>query len=480
MGNKEPTLVCHNPLLATASHEVYSNKSFNFFSGNKQNSESTMSGLEISPSTHAPLNPNEDSFVSEHWFNATSESKEPTTSTVGYKVKNGGYIFKNLNVNGTIGSSDEFKTCASVALAPYRIISRLLDRKGPAKVQILRDIEGFVGDGEMLAVLGKPGSGCTTLLKILAGVAEGLQLSESSEISYQGMRITLREYLLAHSTLGIIPSVMYHEFRGQCIYTAESDSHFPELTVWETIKIAVSARGPKNTLSGVTRKEYIDHITSAILCMFRLTSAKDTKIGNDLIRGVSGGERRRVTIAEAFASFAPMQFWDNSTRGMDSATALECIQNFQRFTRLSSATTTLSLYQASQSILDCFDKVIVLYEGQQIFFGTWNEALEYFSALGFRRPQRCTTGDFLTALTNPVEARMMSMAGWDSSIPVTANDFAEAWKKSAHRLKVSKDIEEMCDKWKKAENEGLALLRAARTAERSDYLCVLALYMVLR
>lgn len=188
-----------------------------------------------------------------------------------------------------------------------------------------------------------------------------------------------------------------------------------------------------------------------------------------------GGERRRVTIAEAFVSFSPVQFWDNSTRGMDSATALQCVQNFQKFTRLHGATTTLSLYQASQSILDCFDKVTVLYDGQQIYFGTWDNALAYFESLGFRRPQRCTTGDFLTALTNPVEARRMIIPGWPSSVPETSSDFAQSWKHSDQRRKVCKNIERLCARWDMSTDQGLASFRAARNAERSSRLCVSSL-----
>jgi ATP-binding cassette subfamily G (WHITE) protein 2 (PDR) len=263
---------------------------------------------------------------------------------------------------------------------------------------------------------------------------------------------------------------MDHEFRGQCIYTAESDTHFPELTVWETVQLAVTARCPKGSMAGMNRSEHLHHVTSAILRMFNLTSAKNTKIGNDLVRGVSGGERRRVTIAEAFASFSPLQFWDNTTRGMDSATALQCVKTFQQFTLLSGATTTLSLYQASQSILNCFDKVTVLYEGQQIFFGTWSDALEYFQSLGFQRPQRFTTGDFLTALTNPVEAQSMIMPGWSLTIPKSAVDFAEVWRNSKQRRRLSDTIDQVRTGWRADNSEGLSSFRRVIDTERSNSL----------
>lgn len=265
---------------------------------------------------------------------------------------------------------------------------------------------------------------------------------------------------------------MFHEFRGQCTYTSESDTHFPELTVWETIRFAASARLPQNVYKSITRRENIEHVTGAVLRLFNLTSAKDTKIGNELIRGVSGGERRRVTIAESFVSFSPLQFWDNSTRGMDSATALQCVQNIELFIRLSGGTATMSMYQASQSILNLFKRVLVLFEGRQIFFGTWSEASIYFEALGFQRPRRCTTGDFLTALTNPVEARDFIIPGWASDVPVTSQEFEEAWKNSEQRRKVSESIALLLTQWKSTNNHSLVSFRAARRAERSGRLYV--------
>jgi ABC-type multidrug transport system ATPase subunit len=258
---------------------------------------------------------------------------------------------------------------------------------------------------------------------------------------------------------------MHTEFRGECIYTAEVDLHFAELTVLETLRFAAASRAPKNFLPGMSKEAYIEHITNVVLNIFNLSGVKDTPIGDATIRGISGGEKKRVSIAEAFMSFAPVQFWDNSTRGMDSATALHCIRNFRTFTQTSGAATTISLYQASQDILDCFDKVIVLYEGRQIFFGTWDDALQYFQNLGFERPSRLTTGDFLTALTNPQEARLLVSHERARSIPVTVEEFVEAWQQSAERQKLLQQIDEKRDEFTH-KVKGLDMYRQARALEK--------------
>ncbi len=258
---------------------------------------------------------------------------------------------------------------------------------------------------------------------------------------------------------------MRSEFRGECIYTAELDVHFAELTVLETLRFAAAMRAPRCLLPGMSLQNYVDHITAVMLSIFKLESAKNTPIGDAMIRGVSGGERKRVSIAEAFMSFAPIQFWDNSTRGLDSATALDCIRNFQTFTQSSGATTTVSLYQASQDILDCFDKVTVLYEGRQIFFGSWQSAEEYFYGLGFQRPSRLTTGDFLTALTNPAEARLLVRPGYDSRVPSSADEFAAAWQQSIERSQTFQYISRLRDEFTGG-LDGLNEYRNARSLEK--------------
>lgn len=82
-----------------------------------------------------------------------------------------------------------------------------------------------------------------------------------------------------------------------------------------------------------------------------LTNAS-RQVGNDFIRGISGGERKRVSIAEAAIGGSPLQCWDNSTRGLDSATALEFVRTLKVSTEVTGATAVVAIYQASQSIYD--------------------------------------------------------------------------------------------------------------------------------
>lgn len=174
----------------------------------------------------------------------------------------------------------------------------------------------------MLTVLGRPGNGCSTLLKTLAGDTDGIFVDDQSLISYQGKSNSVQSLDpgLTIAT-GVSPADLHKEFRGDGIYTAEHDIHFPELTVAETLNFASATQFPKKSARTHAKA------TSA-LDAFNLTGSADTKIGNEVIRGVSGGKKKRVTIAEALAGEASIQCWDNSTRGMDSETALIIIRHF--------------------------------------------------------------------------------------------------------------------------------------------------------
>jgi ATP-binding cassette subfamily G (WHITE) protein 2 (PDR) len=148
---------------------------------------------------------------------------------------------------------------------------------------------------------------------------------------------------------------MHNDFRGECIYQAEVDVHFPQLTVGQTLTFAAQARAPANRIPGVSREKYAEHMRDTIMAIFGLSHTLNTKVGNDFIRGISGGERKRVSIAEAALGQSPLQCWDNSTRGLDSATALEFVKTLKISTELGGCAAVVAIYQASQSIYDVSD-----------------------------------------------------------------------------------------------------------------------------
>lgn len=130
---------------------------------------------------------------------------------------------------------------------------------------------------------------------------------------------------------------------------------------------------------------------------------------------------------------------DNSTRGLDAANAIEFAKTLRMNTELSGTTACVSIYQASQTTYDLFDKVLLLYEGRQIFFGKTTEAKQYFLDLGFDCPARQTDADFLTSMTNPQERLVRT--GYEHLVPQTPHEFAEWWYNSSNYSKLKQDLD---------------------------------------
>lgn len=179
----------------------------------------------------------------------------------------------------------------------------------------------------------------------------------------------------------------------------------------------------------MSRKDYVNQVRDVVLAVFGLSHAVDTKVGSDYIRGVSGGERKRVSIAEMALAGSPLCCWDNATRGLDSASAFEFVKALELSSRIFGTTHLVAAYQASQAMYDRFDKVILLYEGREIYFGPISRAKQFFEEMGWKCPSRKSTCDFLTGLTSPRERE--TKEGWETRVPRTAEEFEQYWRQSA-------------------------------------------------
>lgn len=231
---------------------------------------------------------------------------------------------------------------------------------------------------------------------------------------------------------------MHKHFRGKCTYQPESDIHFPHLTVAQTLDFAARAGFTSNHTTGLDRKTLAENSRNAAVTALGLDQTRDIKVGNALVRGISGGERKRTSIAEVLVGDSSLQCWDNSTRGLDSANALQFVRTLRQSALDTGTVAIVTLYQASQEIYDQFDKVPLLYEGRQIYFGSVHSAKAYFAKLGFICPERASTADFLCALTNPLERKIRD--GFESKVPRTSEDFARVWMYSSKHENLVEEV----------------------------------------
>ncbi|GJE91326.1 pleiotropic drug resistance ABC transporter, partial [Phanerochaete sordida] len=331
-----------------------------------------------------------------------------------------GVVFENLRVVG-LGASATYQPTLASMLNPLNIIQGIHSMRHPALRNILDDFNGVVRPGEMLLVLGRPGAGCTTLLRTLANQRDEYYAVEGA-VHYDSFT----------------PAEVHKYYRGDVQYSPEDDVHFPTLTVAETLRFAAKTRTPHSRLPGTSREDFVALMTDIVTTVFGLRHVKDTLVGDAAIRGVSGGEKKRVSISEALASRSILNSWDNSTRGLDASTALEFVQALRIATDLARMTTIVSIYQAGENLYKLFDKVCVLYEGRMAYFGPADQARAYFGALGYAPADRQTTADFLVAVTDPHGRSVRP--GFEAAAPRTAAEFAAAFARSEYARLNAEDI----------------------------------------
>ncbi|GFZ48255.1 hypothetical protein JCM24511_06003 [Saitozyma sp. JCM 24511] len=293
----------------------------------------------------------------------------------------------------------------------------------PKPRTILHKNSGVLKPGEMCLVLGRPSAGCSTFLKSIANQRDGF-MEVNGDVTYAG--VGWKE--------------MSKLYSGEVVYNMEDDDHLPTLTVAQTVRFALSLKTPKKRIPGVSPKEFQEQVLDMLLSMLNIKHTANTIVGNAFMRGVSGGERKRVSIAEMFCSGAALCSWDNSTRGLDASTALDYAKSLRLLTDIMQQTTFVSLYQAGEGIYQQFDKVLVLNEGHVVYFGPATEARQYMVGLGYKDLPRQTSADYLTGCTDTNERQFAD--GKDAeSVPSTPERMEEAYRQSDiyRRMALEKD-----------------------------------------
>lgn len=330
-----------------------------------------------------------------------------------------GVTWKNLNVKG-IGADATFN---ENVLSQFNLPQQIKEARGGAPLKtIIEDSHGCVKPGEMLLVLGRPGSGCTTLMKMLANHRLGYAEVDGT-VCYGSMNATEAE-----------------QYRGQIVMNNEDEIFYPTLTVGQTIDFATKMKVPSHLPSSMrSDREFQQEQRDFLLKSMGISHTDGTRVGNEFIRGVSGGERKRLSIIETLATRGSVCCWDNSTRGLDASSALEYTKAIRALTDVVGLTSIVSLYQAGNGIYDLFDKVLVLDEGKQIYYGPRNEARPFMESLGFICDSSANVADFLTGVTVPTERQIRE--GCEQSFPRTAEAIREAY----NRTSIKTTMEQECN-----------------------------------
>ncbi|KAJ3343879.1 hypothetical protein HDU93_005162 [Gonapodya sp. JEL0774] len=353
----------------------------------------------------------------------------------GYDKKEATLVWRDVRVVGSKSLVSEgipnfLEACLAPFLAPYAIFKSLTQKVDPTDTSatILHPTSGFLRPGEMLLVLGKPGSGTAPFVRVLGktpGRIATLYKEVSGDITINGMENGEFKRL----------------YQNEVLYSGDNDLHIPSLTVRETLAVATEFKiGASTAEEGVqnVRNEYMEFVEEWL----GMSRAMDTIVGNEFLRGVSGGEKKRVSIAEQFLGSAALNVWDQTTRGLDSTYALQVIKGLRLVTSAQKRTTVVHITQTGDSIFKLFDRVALFAEGRTIYSGPTSQAHEYFRKLGFRPLPRQSTPDFLNSVTE-LKERVLADGVDPNSVPSTAQEFEDVWLKSENYREMMSELAEV-------------------------------------
>ncbi|XP_057980716.1 pleiotropic drug resistance protein 2-like [Malania oleifera] len=275
------------------------------------------------------------------------------------------------------------------------------------EIRILQDVSGIVKPSRMTLLLGPPSSGKTTLLLALAGMLRQ-DLRVSGKVTYCGHE--LGEFVPQRTCAYINQHDLHHgemtvretlDFSGQCLGVGKRDEMVAELSKRENeagiepdpemdaFMKATAVAGRKTSL-----------ITDYILKMLGLDICADVLVGDEMKRGISGGQKKRVTTGEMLVGPAKALLMDEISTGLDSSTTFQIVKFMRQMVHIMEVTMIASLLQPAPETFDLFDDIILLSEGQIVYQGPRRDALEFFKYMGFKCPERKGVADFLQEVTS--------------------------------------------------------------------------------
>ncbi|CAM8950013.1 unnamed protein product [Rhodiola kirilowii] len=262
-------------------------------------------------------------------------------------------------------------------------------------------------DGEILAVLGASGSGKSTLIDALANRIAKESLKGTVKLNNESLDSRLLKVISA--------------------YVMQDDLLFPMLTVEETLMFAAEFRLPRSLSKSKKRAR-----VQALIDQLGIRSAANTVIGDEGHRGISGGERRRVSIGTDIIHDPILLFLDEPTSGLDSTSAFMVVKVLQRIAK-SGSVVIMSIHQPSSRILGLLDRLIFLSRGQTVYSGSPDNLAPYFSEFGYPLSEQENRTEFALDLIRDMEE---SSGGTRSLV-----EFHKRWEKKRNQNSTGEEYE---------------------------------------
>ncbi|XP_039499341.1 protein white isoform X2 [Drosophila santomea] len=305
---------------------------------------------------------------------------EDSGSAIGQMAENLTYAWHNLDIFGAVNQPGS---------GWRQLVNRTRglfcnERHIPApRKHLLKNVCGVAYPGELLAVMGSSGAGKTTLLNALAFRSpQGIQVSPS------GMRLLNGQPVDAK------------EMQARCAYVQQDDLFIGSLTAREHLIFQAMVRMPRH-LTYRQRVARVDQVIQEL----SLSKCQHTIIGvPGRVKGLSGGERKRLAFASEALTDPPLLICDEPTSGLDSFTAHSVVQVLKKLSQ-KGKTVILTIHQPSSELFELFDKILLMAEGRVAFLGTPSEAVDFFSYVGAQCPTNYNPADFYVQVLAVVPGR---------------------------------------------------------------------------
>ncbi|KAG0520026.1 hypothetical protein BDA96_08G037400 [Sorghum bicolor] len=313
-----------------------------------------------------------------------------------------------------------------------------LNDRQQARVRILHGVSGVVKPSRLTLLLGPPGCGKTTLLKALAGKLSTSGLKVTGEVEYNGVELS-----------GFVPE-------KTAAYIDQYDLHVPEMTVRETIDFSARFQGVGNRAeimkevirrekeAGITPDPDVDTYMKAIsveglersmqtdyiMKIMGLDVCADIMVGDAMRRGISGGEKRRLTTGEMIVGPSKALFMDEISTGLDSSTTFQIVSCLQQLAHISESTILVALLQPAPETYELFDDVILMAEGKIVYHGSKSRIMSFFESCGFKCPDRKGVADFLQEVLSKKDQQQYWSHSGETYNFVTVDQFCDKFRVS--------------------------------------------------
>ncbi|TLD12721.1 uncharacterized protein PgNI_04482 [Pyricularia grisea] len=291
---------------------------------------------------------------------------------------------------------------------------KVTDRDSKQPRLILDNVEGIVNAGELLALMGPSGCGKTTLLNMLASRSTGAESTDGAVL-----------------VNGTEPSRA--AFREMSCFVEQEDALIGSLTVRETLMFASRLSTSSGSLSSKERIRRVDGLLSA----FGLSNQASTLIGTPIRKGISGGQKRRVGVASQLITSPKILFLDEPTSGLDSAASREVISYLKNVAKRNNLIVIASIHQPSTSTFMLFDKLCLLSQGKQHYFGPVTEVVPYYESIGFNVPLHSNPAEWLLELVN------VDFAEDRENAQALLGRLQEAWTNSSRCQQMRADLRQV-------------------------------------